>query len=180
MPLSYTLDGATAPRGAVFTAIGTSVTLTGTLGIALSPAFIISNPSTSTVKVIPLKVHVASPVGLSAAMGFAKVLLGTASLAPAGAGCGGVTVVSVGKKVGTSVAQIWGTATLVNGTAGPAAVDAWVIADLGPTSGTNACQMPQEMDGNVVLLPGESGMIYTSAGVVGFPQITWVEQPLNQ
>lgn len=177
MALDWNLDGAPL-RGAVFTAVGTAVALTGGLGVAQSAAFIISNPSTSTVLVTPLKVLAATTLG-GGIVGFAKFLGGTASLAPAGAGAGGVTIVSVGKGTGASVAQIWGTATAVNGTAGPAAANAWVVADLHGAQGTNASILAADAFGGCKLLPGESGMVFLSVGVSCIPSIAWLETPLQ-
>lgn len=178
MALDWNLDGASALRGAVYTCVGTSVSLTGGLGVAQSAAFIISNPSTSTVIVTPIKVICATTLG-GGIVGFAKALLGTASLAPAGAGGGGVTIVSLGRGTGSPVAQIWGSATMLNGTAGPAAANAWVVSDLHGAQGTNASILAADAFGGCRLLPGESGMVFQSVSVAGIPAISWLETPIQ-
>jgi len=180
MSLVWSLDGPTALKGPIFTCVGTAVAMTGGLGVAQSAAFILSNPLTSKVKLIPLR-YMAMPtgVGTAAVIGCAKALLGTASLAPAGAGGGGVTIVSVGLGTGSSVGQIWGSATMVNGTAGPAANNAWVVVDQVAAIGTNGSVTGVDGIGVTQLLPGESAMVYASAGQTLQPQITWIEVALQ-
>ena len=175
MSLTWHLDDASTPRGPIFTAVGTSVALTGGLGLGQSAALIISNPSTSTKTLIPLTVCLGGTGVTGIAWGFAKALLGTASLAPAGAGAGGVTIQAAGAGTAAPVAQVWGTATLINGTAGPAAINAWVVAYQVGALATNAPITAADLNGYVRLLPGESGMVYMAAAITGAPSISWTE-----
>jgi hypothetical protein len=178
MPLAFNLDGPAPLRGNVFTAVGTSVALTGGLGVAQSAALILSNPKTSGVKLTPIRISLGGTGVTGIAWGVAKTLLGTASLAPAGAGAGGVTIVPAGLGTGSSIGQVWGTGTLVNGTAGPASNNAWVIADLVGALATNAPIVSADLNGLVQLLPGESAMLFVAAGITAAPQISWAETNL--
>jgi len=177
--LVWTPQGFSALPGPVYTAVGSAVTLTGGLGLGQSAAFIISNPAGSNVRVVPIKIAAANTGVPSTILGFAKTLLGTASLVGAGANAGGVIALAGGGGTATGKAQIFGTATLLNGTAGPCQ-NGWCIVEVAGAQGTNLGMQTYDMSGAVSINPGENGMVYSSAASAGcVPMIMWMEIPLQ-
>ena len=168
----------------IYSFVGTSVTSSVGLAIAYAGCGLL-NPSGSKVKVTLLKAgfaHVGGVAGASIPTGFAKLVTGTASLGTLSAQ-GAFGVITAPGQVGlaTGSAQVFGTCTVLNGTAGPASNNALnYVTMLGGFSGTGVWNTPpNETHGEVTLMPGEGGMLVAQAAVTGFPYIVWAESPIQ-
>lgn len=183
--------------GQVYTAVGTAVAFSAGLAVAYA-GLGLQNPSTSKVKITPLKIGFA-PTGTGGTSnagcpyGFAKLIAGTAALGTLSAFTVGGGVVTGPGLVGTATgaAVVFGTATVLNGTAGPSANGLCIVTVIGVTAGAGTGAGTQaftpaagsvtsgELHGEVTLMPGESGVIFVNQAIAGIPSITWLEQPLQ-
>jgi hypothetical protein len=207
MPLVWNLPGTpTALQGQVFTAsLGTAVAFSVGPAVAYT-GLAIANPATSSlrppVKLIPLRVTLAptsagasnvpfgllkltgqgtaSNGGLSAFSGqlFTPGFLGTcASNGTAAAGAAAVGL-------GTSVVQIGGTFSVINGTAAGTGVNTLYWAEMcgvvvAGTSTIGGNLGPTDLSGFTTVMPGETLAIGADIAVTARASLTWLEVPLT-
>jgi hypothetical protein len=189
MSLHHTLGAPSAPPGPVYTALlQTAIAFTGGLGVAQSTAFVIANPVNSGVRLVPLIAHGVF-VGTATTptvpiWGIAKLLAGTASAAVASAS--NVVTIRAGLPgTATGAAVIYGSATIINGTAGGAGANNSLnfvtmcgglpfAAPLG-TAVLGQSQTRMYLDGEVSIMPGEIALVQPGIALVGVVGLTWVE-----
>jgi hypothetical protein len=191
--LAYSLaPGPLTLQGAQFVAVsGTSVNFTAGLPVAYT-GFALSNPPTVSGQV-PKKLTVLRvsfcQVGTATATGNCPVGLikfttgGTASVGSASTVAGVIFPVGAAGTASSNIGTLAGTFTLLNGTAGPANVNAlnWVQLFLDVAAGTFAAPATglYELQGEVTIMPGETVAIAPVAALSAMAGFHWVEIPLN-
>lgn len=170
------------PGAQVYSFVGTAITFSA--GLAVSYAGLgIQNPATSKTKITVLKMGVAptsAPAGVFP-VGFGKLVAGTASMGTLAAMAGVITAPGV---VGTAtgVGSIFGTATVLNGTAaaGLNALNYTAMAGGIIGTGTGGTWIPAaDLSGEATVMPGESGVLLSNAAITGIPYLVWVESPIQ-
>jgi hypothetical protein len=206
MPLAFNQNGPYSLAGQVFSAqLGTAQGFS--VGLAIAYAGLgISNPVNSGAKVTILRANLA-PIGTGAAScspwGIAKLMgpiggtttMGTLSAFSGAVVCAGQpgtaatgastlavatlsTVPGNPGRQGTSVCTLFGTATVLNGTAGPSVLGlnyVEVLGVIGTSAGGNGVA---DTVGNVVLYPGETAVIVSAVLCTALAGVTWVEGSL--
>lgn len=197
--LVYNFNGqpASAP-GQIFSAsLGTAVAFSAGLAVAYA-GLAIANPATPTgktpVKLVPLRVNFTPTAAVSGTIAWGLVKLtgqGTASNGGISAfsgvvlACGIAGTCATGGTVplgvGTSVVQIGGTFSVVNGTAaGTGSNTLYWAGMLGNANcGTGAASVPVDLQGALTVMPGETVAISPVLAVTGLASIDWLEVPLN-
>jgi hypothetical protein len=171
--------------GSEYTAVlGTAVGFTGT-GVLATVGLGISVPGTATFRATIVRVSL-QPTGTGAGAnsglwGIAKVV-GTATVGNLSAMSGIVTSPGI-KGTAAPGCNVFGTATVLNGTAASGVNGLSWVTLCGPISGTNAggggAPPPVDLHGEVSLLPGEAAIICSLTPELALGQITWVETPIT-
>jgi hypothetical protein len=198
MPLTFNQTGPYALQGQVFSAfLGTAIAFSAGLAVAYA-GLGIANPVGSGAKVTILRAAFAPTATGPATMspwGLAKLLgpiNGTTSMGTLSAFSGivvcagaagtaqvqGTSLGKIGTGQGTSVCQLFGTATVLNGTAGPSVLGLNWTEVMG-CHGTNLIG-PVEADatGATVLYPGETAVIVSAVAVTSLAGLEWLEGSL--
>jgi hypothetical protein len=200
MSLNWNISGQGPNQlpGQVFTAsLGTAVAFSAGLAVAYV-GLAVHNPVTAAgavpVKLVPLRVNFSPTAAVSGTIAWGLVKLtaqGTASngglslfsgalFSPGFAG----TCVTGGTGqtgVGTSVAKVGGTFSVVNGTAAGTGSNTLYWQDMvgNVNSGTGAQSVPVDLPGFTSIMPGETLGIAPVLAVTGLASISWVEIPVN-
>lgn len=171
--------------GSVFTAVlGTAVAFTGT-GVISTTGLGISVPGTATFRATVLRVSF-QPSGTGAGAnsgmwGLGKVF-GTATAATFSGMSGIVTSPGI-KGTGVPGCNVFGTCTLLNGTAASGANGLSWVTLCGSISGTNAggggAPPPVDLHGEIQILPGEAAIFCSLTAELALAQLTWVETPIT-
>ena len=196
MPLVFNQSGPYALQGQVFTAaLGTAIAFSAGLALAYTGLGIL-NPVGSGAKVTILRAScgpTAVPTGI-VPWGIAKLGPGTATLGTLSAFSGvitcaggpgtaatGATSLSAatrGTNQGTSVCTVFGTATVLNGTAGPTAANGLNWVEVLGANGTAGIGPVQSDSLAATLYPGESAVIVCQAAVTALAGLVWLEGSL--
>jgi hypothetical protein len=204
MPLNWNLNGQGPNQlpGSVFTAaLGTAVAFSAGLAVAYT-GLVIANPATPRgavpVKLVPLRVNLVPTAAVSGTVAWGLVKLtgqGTASNGGVSAlsgvvfasGLAGTVAINVSPGAGgyvgagSSVAQVGGTFSVINGTAAGTGANTLYWQEMlgNVNSGTGAASVPIDLPGFTSVLPGETVAISPVLAVTGLASITWLETPLN-
>lgn len=167
----------------IYSFVGTAVAFSAGLAVAYTGCGI-QNPASSKVKITVLKSLAAvtiAPAGTSV-LGFGKLSPGTATLGTLSGVAGVITSPGISGTT-TGVGLLFGTATVLNGTAGGQTNSLNYVSIQGVLLGTGASISqwitPAEQAGDVTLMPGESGMILSSIAHTGLPYLVWIETPIQ-
>jgi hypothetical protein len=193
--LVWTLNGPDRMPGQFFVAaLGTAVVFSAGLALGYTGLMIYNPPTVKGVvakKLIPLRVSF-TPTGTATATGNCPLgLIKDVGTCTAGnfSGFSGIITSQGIEGTATGVAIIAGTASYLNGTAGPSLNGPNWIQMLGNVAGgTQAGASPVPVTGysgiydlmsEESVMPGESVAICTNQAVSGLCSIAWVEVPLN-
>lgn len=171
--------------GQIYTAVlGTAVPITGT-GVLSTTGLGISVPGTATFRATILRASL-QPTGTGAGAnsglwGFGKVV-GTATVGTLSGMSGIVTSPGI-KGTAAPGCNVFGTATVLNGTAANGVNGLSWVSLCGSISGTNngggGAPPPVDFHGETSAQPGEALILCSLTAELALASITWVETPIT-